>query len=152
MGNSLTNTVLNYPPNFDRRHNLNLVTSYTFGKKKNWEFNARWNMGTGFPFTQTQGYINQFTPQGNINYNFPTANGYLSYIPAELNKGRLPDFHRLDIGFKYKYIWTEKTTLEINFGATNVYNRDNIFQIDRFTFQRIDQLPFMPNVNISLTF
>ncbi|MCE3229620.1 MAG: hypothetical protein K0S32_4171 [Bacteroidetes bacterium] len=152
VGSSQTATVLNYPPNYDRRHNVNLVTSYTFGKKKNWEINGRWNFGTGFPFTQTQGFINSFNPGGNINYNFPTANGALGYIPSTLNGGRLPDYHRFDIGVKYKYNWSEKTLFEINAGATNIYNRQNIFYVDRFTFKRIDQLPFMPSVNMSFTF
>ena len=152
IGNSSSGQVFNYPPNFDRRHNVNLVSSYTFGKKKNMELNARWNMGTGFPFTQTQGFINQFNPQGNINYNFTTANGQLNYIPATLNGGRLPAYHRLDIGFKYKYKWNERTTFEMNAGATNIYNRKNIFYVDRFTFKTINQLPIMPNINLSLTF
>lgn len=153
VGSASTGTVSNYPPNFDRRHNINVVSSYTFGKKKNWEVNARWNLGTGFPFTQTQGFINSFNPGGNINYNFATANGSaLGYIPATLNGGRLPDYHRLDIGVKYKYYWSERTTLEISGGATNVYNRANIFYVDRFTFKRINQLPIMPNLNMSLTF
>lgn len=152
VGNNTLNTVYNYPPNFDRRHNVNLVSSYTFGKKKNWEVNVRWNLGTGFPFTKTQGYLPSFNPGGSINYNFNTANGLVNYIPAELNKGRLPDFHRLDIGVKYRYNWTERNTLEINAGATNVYNRENIFYVNRITFDRINQLPVLPNVNISLTF
>lgn len=152
VGNTATGIVTNYPPNFDRRHNINLVTSYSFGKKRNWELNARWNFGTGFPFTQTQGYVNQLQPAGNINYNFPQGNGTLNYIPSTLNGGRLPDYHRFDIGVKYKYNWTDKTILEVNAGATNIYNRENIFYVDRFTFQRINQLPIMPNVNISITF
>jgi hypothetical protein len=153
VGNNNTGTVLNYPPNFDRRHNVNLVSSYTFGKKKNWEVNARWNYGTGFPFTQTQGFINSFNPQGNINFNFPTANGsVLGYIPSTLNGGRLPDYHRMDIGIKYKYNWSERSVLEINAGATNVYNRENIFYVDRFSFSRINQLPIMPNLTMSFTF
>jgi hypothetical protein len=150
--NANTGTLTNYPPSFDRRHNINLVTSYSFGKKKNWEFNVRWNYGSGFPFTQTQGFINQLNTQGNVNYNFPTANGTLNYIPASLNGGRLPDYHRLDIGIKYKYNISEKSILEINGGATNIYNRENIFYVDRFTFSRINQLPIIPSVNISLTF
>lgn len=152
VGDNTSGTVTNYPPNFDRRHNINLVTSYTFGKKKQWELNGRWNYGTGFPFTPTQGYINQLNPQGNVNYNFNTGNGNLNYIPGQLNSARLPDYHRFDIGVKYKYKWSDKTTLEVNFGATNIYNRENIFYVDRFTFKRINQLPIMPNVNLSLTF
>jgi hypothetical protein len=152
QGDVNTGTVLNYPPTFDRRHNVNLVSSYNFGKKKNMELNVRWNLGTGFPFTQTQGFIDQFNPQGNLNYNFTTANGTLGYIPGQLNGGRLPTYHRLDIGFKYKYAWSDKTTFELNAGATNVYNRANIFYVDRYTFKRINQLPIMPNVNLSFTF
>lgn len=153
VGNNNTRAILNYPPNFDRRHNINLVSSYSFGKKKNWEVNARWNFGTGFPFTQTQGFINSFNPGGNINYNYGTANGNtLGYIPSTLNGGRLPDYHRMDVGVKYKYHWSERTLLEISFGATNIYNRANIFYVDRFTFKRINQLPIMPNLNMSLTF
>ena len=152
IGNNSAGTVLNYPPNFDRRHNVNLVSSYTFGKKKNMELNARWNMGTGFPFTQTQGFLASYNPQGNINYNFPNANGNLNYIPSTLNGGRLPDYHRLDIGFKYRYNWSERTVFELSVGATNIYNRQNIFYVDRFTFKRINQLPIMPNVNMSFTF
>ncbi|MCE3258542.1 MAG: hypothetical protein K0S12_183, partial [Bacteroidetes bacterium] len=152
VGNTQTGVVLNYAPNYDRRHNVNLVTSYSFGKKKNWEVNGRWNMGTGFPFTQTQGFINAFNPQGNINYNFPQANGTLSYIPGPLNGGRLPDYHRFDIGVKYKYNWSERTILEVNAGATNIYNRENIFYVDRFTFKRINQLPIMPSLSMSFTF
>lgn len=152
IGNNSSGIVTNYPPNFDRRHNVNLVMSYNFGKKKNWEFNARWNYGTGFPFTQTQGFVNQLNPSGNINYNFNTANGNLSYIPGQLNGGRLPDYHRFDIGIKYKYNVSEKTTFEVNGGATNIYNRENIFYVDRFTFKRINQLPIMPSINLSLSF
>jgi len=42
--------------------------------------------------------------------------------------------------------------LEVNGGCTNVYNRANIFYFDRITYQRVNQLPIMPNLNITLTF
>lgn len=145
-------SVLAYPPNFDRRHNVNLVSSYTFGKKKNWELNARWNFGTGFPFTQTQGYINTLNPSGSLQYNFNTGNGNLNFIPGDLNQGRLPSYHRFDIGIKYHYKWNERYNLEVSGGATNVYNRANIFYVDRFTFKRVNQLPIMPNLSLTLGF
>lgn len=151
-GNSITGEVQNYPPNFDRRHNVNLVSSYTFGKKRNFELNARWNFGTGFPFTQTQGYFNQLSPQGQINYPFVSSNGTLNYIPAGLNEGRFPVYHRFDIGIKHRYKINERSTLETSLGATNLYNRKNIFYVDRFTFNTIYQLPIMPNLSISLSF
>lgn len=152
VGNTSTGNVINYPPNFDRRHNVNLVASYTFGKKKNFEINARWNYGSPFPTTPTQGYYPQINFNNSLNYDYTTSNANLAYIPGDLNSVRLPDFHRLDIGFKYRYNWTEKIIMEISGGATNVYNRKNIFYVNRFTFQRIDQLPILPNFNLSLSF
>ncbi|HYG14238.1 MAG TPA: TonB-dependent receptor, partial [Bacteroidia bacterium] len=55
-----------YFPSFDRRHNLNFVGSYTFGKQKDWEVNARWSYGSGFPFTLTQGFYELLPFQGGI--------------------------------------------------------------------------------------
>lgn len=151
-GNTSTGVVTAYPPNFDRRHNINLVASYTFGKKRNWELNARWNYGSPFPTTPTQGYYPQLNFNYNLNYNPNTANGNLGYLPGNLNSARLTDFHRLDIGVKYRYTWSQRITLEISGGATNIYNRENIFYVNRFTFQRINQLPILPYLNLSLGF
>ena len=150
--NPFENKVYVYPPNFDRRHNVNLVGSYVFGKTKAWECNIRWNLGTGFPFTQTQGFFNQINPRDQINYNYTQSNGNLNYIPSTLNGGRLPDYHRLDIGLKYTRAINTRNKLEINAGASNLYNRENIFYVDRFSFKRINQLPILPTLNLSLTY
>jgi len=37
-----------YAPVFDRRHNVNLISTYNWGKNESWEITARWNLGTGF--------------------------------------------------------------------------------------------------------
>lgn len=150
--NPFDNSVFIYPPNFDRRHNVNVVGSYALGKVKAWEINLRWNFGSGFPFTQTQGFFNQINPKENINYNFTESNGTLNYIPATLNGGRLPDYHRLDFSIKYSRALTQRNKLEINMGATNVYNRENIFYVDRFTYKRINQLPILPSIHMALTY
>lgn len=141
-----------YHPVFDRRHNSNFLASYTFGKKKRLEVNARWNFGSGFPFTPTQGYYPKIDLNGNIMGDYTTQNGQLSYIPGEIFSKRLPSYHRLDLGVKYKYVWSERTTFEITAGATNVYNRENIFYFDRIHYTRKNQLPILPNLNISFTF
>ena len=36
-----------YFPHFDRRHNMNFLLGYTFGKDLQWEANSRWNLGSG---------------------------------------------------------------------------------------------------------
>ena len=57
-----------YPTIFDRRHNINLLSSISFGAKKSWEFSARWNFGSGFPFTKTQGFFTQILFPGGGSY------------------------------------------------------------------------------------
>ena len=140
-----------YSPVFDRRHNVNFVTAYTFGKDLNWEFNVRWNLASGFPFTQTQGFY-EGADFSSIDQNYTSANGSLELELAEINKGRLPYYHRLDVNIKRKFVLGKNSILEANLGATNSYNRDNIFFVDRVTQDKVYQLPIMPSFGMSLTF
>jgi hypothetical protein len=87
-----------YNPIWDRRHNVNLVASYTFGKFDSWKANARWNYGSGFPFTPHRASMNGTPSTGGIGTDITTANGDLATIYGDLNSGRLPDYHRLDLG------------------------------------------------------
>lgn len=151
-GNTASGDVYEYAPVFDRRHNVNLVGTYTFGKKRNLDLSIRWNYGSGFPFTPTQGYYPQVDFGSNFNFDYSTANANLGYMPGDYNSRRLPDYHRMDISLKWMYNISEKTKLEVNIGATNVYNRENIFYYDRVRNKRVNQLPILPNVNISFKF
>ena len=142
-----------YAPVFDRRHNLNLIGTYLFGKDKCYEVSARWNLGSGLPFTQTQGFYNGQSVAQGISLDYVTNNSqYLSVQYAALNGGRLPFYHRLDINVKRTVKFKNKTGLELNAGVTNAYNRANVFYIDRVTGERIDQLPLLPTVGVDFTF
>lgn len=140
-----------YVPHYDRRHNANFVTSYSFGKNNSWEINGRWNLGSGFPFTQTQGFYEKvkFT---NLFDDYTQNSGNLGVIYSSLNNGRLPWYHRLDISVKKQWKFSEYTKLEATLGATNIYNRDNLFYFDRLSNSRRYQLPFLPSIGINLTF
>jgi hypothetical protein len=151
-GNTASGDVYEYAPIYDRRHNVNLVATYTFGKKRNLDLSVRWNFGSGFPFTPTQGYYPQVDFGSNFNYDYTTANANLGYVPGDYNSRRLPDYHRMDISLKWFYDISERTKLEVNIGATNVYNRENIFYYDRVRNKRVNQLPILPNINISFKF
>lgn len=145
-----------YAPNFDRRHNINLVGNVKMGKEERWFLSVRWNLGTGFPFTPTQGYypgIDFLDPLGNpdINFDYTTANGDPSVLYGELNSNRLPTYHRLDASLKYSAP-TKYGQFECTIGATNMYNRSNIFYYDRVEAERVDQLPIMPTISTSLAF
>ena len=140
-----------YNPVFDRRHNVNLVGVYTFGKGLNWEFSARWNLGSGFPFTQTQGYY-EGMGFSSADQNYTSSNGDLTLQLADLNQGRLPYYHRLDMGLKRKFVLGKNSILEANVGVTNVYNRNNIFYVNRVTAEEVYQLPLLPSFGLNLTF
>jgi hypothetical protein len=141
-----------YSPHFDRRHNVNLVGTYKLGKDMSWEISARWNLGSGFPFTQTQGFYEQLPLYGGINSGYTQENGDLGIIYGDLNEGRLPIYHRFDINIKKRIQLNKRSELELSASVTNVYNRENIFYFDRINYERVNQLPIMPSIGLSLTF
>lgn len=144
--------LISYRPHYDRRHNVNLILSYTAGDRKQWEFSGRWNYGSGFPFTQVQGYYEYINFIDGVNSNYTTTNGQLGIIYADLNKGELPTYHRLDFDIKRRFYFSERTELEINASVTNVYDRENVFYVDPITSNVIRQLPLMPSFGLTLSF
>ncbi len=144
--------LIHYVPHYDRRHNVNIVSSYKFGKLNSWEVNGRWNLGSGFPFTQTQGYYEKLNFAQGIFSDITTMNGDLSIIYGTINGGRLSYYHRLDLGLTKKFSFSENVTLDANFTVTNVYDRDNIFYVNRITNEKVYQLPVMPSFGLTLNF
>jgi len=143
-----------YFPVFDRRHNINLVGSYNFGKNNSWEITARWNLGTGFPFKQTIG-VGEVTNFTNLNQNYTTSNSnQLSFVYEKNYSGRLPTYHRLDLNVKKKVSSKKYDNMkwEIVAGVTNAYNRNNIFYVNRVTNKKVYQLPIMPSIALSWRF
>ena len=142
-----------YPTVFDRRHNVNLLGTYTFGDDNSWEASARWTMGSGFPFTQTQGFYGNQDLRDGINTNLLTTNPGLGIIyDDKRNGGRLPYFHRLDVSLKKTIEFTKYSKLEATLSATNAYNRENIFFVDRVTTDRVNQLPILPSFGVVFSF
>lgn len=142
-----------YPTIFDRRHNINALATYSFGKNDAWEASLRWNMGSGFPFTQAQGFYDNQNLGNGPNTDFNTQNGTVGVIYSETrNGGRLPYYHRLDGSLKRKFQFNKRTRLELNASCTNMYNRSNIFYFDRIRYTRVNQLPILPTLSANLTF
>ena len=143
---------IEYNPIWDRRHNVNLVASYAFGKFDSWRANVRWNFGSGFPFTQTQGYYGLLTFDQGIGTDITSANADLSTIYGPLNQGRLPTYHRMDLGLTKSWKLSEHQLVELDLSVTNAYDRQNIFYYDRVRGERVDQLPILPSVGVSYSF
>ena len=144
--------LLKYPTHFDRRHNINLILTYTAGSKRQWEFSGRWNFGTGFPFTQVQGFYEYYSFQDGINFDYTTTNGELGILYGDLNGGRLPTYHRFDVDLKRKFYFTENVMLEVDLSVTNVYNRNNVFYVNIVTGQIARQLPILPTMGLTFSF
>ncbi|MDF2435688.1 MAG: hypothetical protein K0Q95_64 [Bacteroidota bacterium] len=141
-----------YRPHYDRRHNANIVASYTFGKNRNWEIDARWNIGSGFPFKPTGGFYEDVNFTDGITTDYTSTNGDINYFYDEGQVKQLPWYHRLDVNVKRTFQLFENTKIEAAVGATNVYSRKNVFYFDRVLYKRVDQLPILPTVSISMTF
>jgi len=168
----------NYPASFDRRHTANTVASVSRGnvydkalksarlegssglaykpkfEASKWEFGARWSLGSGFPFTQTQGFFEKLNFNANGSQTaYNQQNGNLGVLYSnDLNAGRLPYFHRLDMSIKRKWQMKNRFLFECNVSAYNSYNRQNIFYIDRIRTTRVNQLPFIPSAGIQITY
>jgi hypothetical protein len=142
-----------YFPVFDRRHNVNLVGTYMFGKKKDIELSVRWNLGSGLPFTPNAGFYQGENFQNGVGTDIITSNpSNVSTSLGTFNSQRLPYYHRLDITVKKHFEFKNKDILEIVGSITNVYNRNNIFYVNRVTSEEIYQFPILPSLGISYKF
>ncbi len=142
-----------YPTLFDRRHNINFLVSHTFGGDRDWEASLRWNMGSGFPFTRTQGFYGNSLFQDGLDSDPLVDNAELGIVYAdERNGGRLPYYHRLDVSLKKTISFSKTSRLEAVASVTNAYNRDNIFYFDRVRYERVNQLPILPSIGLTFHF
>jgi len=139
-----------YRPVFDRRHNINLVGTYLFGAKKDLEASVRWNLGSGLPFTPTVGFFEEQNFQDGVTTDYVTNNpDYVATNLGTFNSERLPFYHRLDVTVKKRFEFKNATTCEIIASVTNLYNRNNIFYVNRITSEKIYQFPILPSLGVS---
>lgn len=158
-----------YNPVYDRRHNANAVIAFTDGELNGedsringrprftdpkWEISMRWNLGSGFPFTQTQGFFEKIDfNQNGAQTNYVNQNGSLGVLYAEeINAGRLPYYHRLDFSAKRRWAFNNKFMLEVQASLMNLYNRKNVFYFDRIRFATIYQLPLLPSLGLTIKY
>lgn len=141
-----------YYTNFDRRHNLNVVATANLGSDKTWEISAKWNLGSGFPFTQIENYYPTISNGNSLGFDYISGDPTLGINYGPLNGGRLPYFHRLDFSIKKLFYIGEDGKLETTLSVTNAYNRDNIFYYNAITNERVNQLPLIPSLGINWQF
>lgn len=147
-----TDEVQTYNPHYDRRHTVNLLATYALGEDRQWELSGRWSFGSGFPYTRTAGLYESLMFGDGLWSDYTVENGNLGIYYGEVYGGRLPTYHRLDLGAKRKFSFGKRCLLEVSLSVTNTYNRNNIFYFDRVSFERIDQLPILVCLGANLSF
>lgn len=138
-----------YYPRYDRRHTLNILT--VFRPFERFELTFRWELGSGFPFTQSIGYYDRLLLGGIFDGSFVGETGKPYSILGGKNEARLPTYHRLDASATYRFaLGPIKGRAGIS--IINVYDHRNIFYFDRKTGQRVDMLPFFPSATLNIEY
>jgi len=133
---------------------MNVLATYNIDESGDFTASLRYNFGSGFPFTLTQGFYESVVFDDGVNTDILTANNdNINIIYDDVrNGGRLPNYHRIDASVTKKWKIASWATLETNFSVTNVANRRNIFYFDRLRYERVDQLPIIPSLGAKLIF
>lgn len=135
-----------YTPPHDRRHQVSLVASADMAGIRS---SVRWQFGSGRPFTQAYGYdtlpiLRGLEDQVNRDIGLPRL------LYDEPYNARLPTYHRLDVSVERGFTLSPRVELTAEAGAINAYNRSNLFYVDIFTQERVDQLPVLPYLSLTV--
>jgi len=146
---TITASGFEYNPRYDRRHTLNLLLTYR--PMEGLEIGARWQFGSGLPFTQSVGYYDRVTLSDIFRGPWVSETPKPYVMLGDKNAARMPSYHRLDVSATYRFTM-RPVSGSIGANIINVYDHKNIFYFDRKTGQQIDMLPFFPTATLSLEF
>ena len=137
---------LSFRPPHDRRHQVNLVASAELGP---WEVGARWEFGSGLPFSRAIGFDGFALVDDIVDIaEIPRSRRVVYEEPF---RGVLPAYHRLDVSVQRTFD-LGPARLRIQAAVLNAYDRRNVFYLDVFTLNRVDQLPVVPTLGLELAF
>jgi hypothetical protein len=136
-----------YAPPHDRRHQVSVVASTEIAGIQS---SVRWQLGTGRPFTQAYGYDTLPILRG-LEDQVDRDVGIPRLLYDEPYNARLPTYHRLDLSAERTFTLSPRVGLTAEAGAINAYNRSNLFYVDIFTQERVDQLPFLPYLSFTVS-
>ncbi|MCC5942548.1 MAG: TonB-dependent receptor plug domain-containing protein [Balneolaceae bacterium] len=142
LGAWIERPVFSYSPAHDQRHKLNLAGGYSFA---GFNVDARWELGSGKPYTEIFGY--------DFFFRFPVENpgfdpGQARILYSEPFNGRMPWYHRLDLSISRDFSLGRSSVIESQLGVINAYNRRNIFNYDYGVLERVDQSPLLPYLSL----
>jgi hypothetical protein len=145
----INNRGFEYYPRYDRRHHLNLLAvAHVFAGL---DITARWEYGSGFPYSQTVGYYDGLLLDDALPGPFEQETGMPFYMLGPKNASRLPPYHRLDLGLAYNF-FPGGLDVTVGIDVLNVYDNKNIFYVDRLTGQRVNMIAFYPSATLTVRF
>lgn len=140
---------ITYPPRYDRRHTFHLLSVVHLFQE--FDVTLRWEVGSGFPFTQTIGYYDRLVLDNLFTGGFVRETGEPYSLLGLKNAARLPVYHRLDASAVYDFtLGALKGSVGLH--IVNVYNHKNIFYFDRKTGREVNMLPFFPSMTLQLEY
>lgn len=140
-----------FPMKYDRRHNLSVTGALTLSPK--WKISSTFVYQTGHAVTLPDAaYIITGDPSNT-----------LRFVYSQRNSGRMPDYHRLDIGATRTITTAKGNTRQLNIGFYNVYNRSNPLYLDfkpvwqngnvtSIQTKQYSLFPVLPYINYSIKF
>ena len=146
---SITSGGFTYKPRNDRRHTLNALT--VFHLLEGFDLSLRWELGSGFPFTQSVGYFDRISLNDVFRAPYVGDTGSPYTLLGQKNEARLPSYHRLDASatYRFKLGWLRGSA---GLHIINVYDHKNVFYFDRKTGQQVNMLPFFPSITLSVEY
>jgi hypothetical protein len=137
--------VQRYHPPHDRRHQVNAILSLDVGA---FTASARWQYGSGLPFTRPIGFDETFDFSRELSQ-VTTTIGTTRLLLDKPYAGRLPMVHRLDLSLERAFD-VSFGQIVVQGGVINAYDRRNMFYYDLFSGRRLDQLPLAPYASVTL--
>lgn len=138
---------LRFRPPHDRRHQLSALASARWA---GFNLSVRWQFGSGQPFSRVVGF-DGFALIDDIEdaIDIPGSRRVIYGPPFD---GVLPTYHRLDASLERSFALGGHVRLTAQASVVNAYDRPNIFYLDTFTLQRVNQLPVTPSLGLALRY
>lgn len=138
-----------FPFKFDRRHILNAGVVYDFLKKGKKSHSAI------VSFIFNSGHYETLQAGTFPSYLLPGFEGYIFKYYSSPNNYKMPDYIRLDIGYKFSFKGN-RVSHDLTLGIYNTLNRHNAYSLtwdaDASRWKKISILPIMPNINYTVEF
>jgi hypothetical protein len=148
LGGWVDEPVVEYTPPHDLRHKVGLTASIDVNQ---FTAGVKWEYSSGLPMTKVYGFDTMLEIRGLRDLPFQDV-GTPRALYNRPYSSRLPAYHRLDVSLERQFDLSPTLGLTTEAGAINAYDRANVFYVDIYSLDRVDQLPVLPYLTFQLTF